>query len=146
MSGGETGIAILSRFRGVRHNGTGWVALCPAHADKIPSLSITVSNGKILLHCHAGCSVETVCSAAGIELRELFTDGNTIAAEAVAEYSYSDESGRMLYQVVRFEPKSFRQRRPDGRGGWVWQSNRDASRSLSSPGGAKGKISSRARR
>ena len=119
MTEDEAVVAILSRFRGVRRNGTGWVALCPAHADKIPSLSITVSNGKILLHCHAGCSVEAICSAAGIELRELFTDGDSTNG-AVVEYSYSDESGRTLYQVVRFEPKSFRQRRPDGRGGWVW--------------------------
>ena len=93
MSEGEAVPAILSRFRGIRRNGTGWVALCPAHADKIPSLSITVSNGKILLHCHASCSVEAVCSAAGIELRELFTDGGTTTG-AVAEYSYSDESRR----------------------------------------------------
>ena len=122
MSEREAVLAILNRFRGVRRNGTGWVALCPAHADKIQSLSITVSNGKILLHCHAGCSVQAVCSAAGIELRELFTDSGSTKG-AVAEYSYSDESGRILYQVVRFEPKSFRQRRPDGRGGWVWNLN-----------------------
>ena len=35
-------------------------------------------------------------------------------------YGYCDENGTLLFQVVRFEPKGFRQRRPDGRGGWIW--------------------------
>jgi len=35
-------------------------------------------------------------------------------------YGYSDEEGNVLFQVVRYEPKDFRQRRPDGKGGWVW--------------------------
>jgi hypothetical protein len=38
----------------------------------------------------------------------------------VATYDYVDESGAMLSQVVRFEPKTFRQRRPNGNGGWSW--------------------------
>lgn len=38
----------------------------------------------------------------------------------VATYDYRDEHGALLYQVVRYEPKDFRQRRPDGSGGWAW--------------------------
>lgn len=38
----------------------------------------------------------------------------------VATYDYKDESGKLLYQVCRFEPKSFSQRRPDGQSGWIW--------------------------
>jgi putative DNA primase/helicase len=38
----------------------------------------------------------------------------------VATYDYTDENGSLLFQVVRFDPKDFRQRRSDGRGGWVW--------------------------
>src|SRR4051794_14313582 len=37
----------------------------------------------------------------------------------VAAYDYPDENGELLFQVVRLEPKDFRQRRPDGRGGWI---------------------------
>ena len=37
-----------------------------------------------------------------------------------ARYPYRDEQGKLLFEVVRFDPKSFAQRRPDGRGGWVW--------------------------
>lgn len=35
-------------------------------------------------------------------------------------YDYTDEAGKLLFQVVRFEPKGFAQRRPDGDGGWTW--------------------------
>ncbi|WP_240931523.1 hypothetical protein [Azotobacter chroococcum] len=37
-----------------------------------------------------------------------------------ATYAYEDETGRLLFEVVRFEPKDFRQRKPDGKGGWNW--------------------------
>jgi len=47
-------------------------ALCPAHADKNPSLSISERDGKILVHCHAGCSQEAVCAALKTEARKLF--------------------------------------------------------------------------
>src|ERR1019366_2757353 len=43
------------------------------------------------------------------------------AANKIAKtYDYTDETGVLIYQVVRYEPKEFRQRRPDGKGGWVW--------------------------
>jgi 5S rRNA maturation endonuclease (ribonuclease M5) len=35
-------------------------------------------------------------------------------------YDYTDVGGAVLYQTVRYEPKDFRQRRPDGHGGWIW--------------------------
>ena len=41
-------------------------------------------------------------------------------AKIVETYDYHDEGGELLFQVCRFEPKDFRQRRPDGNGGWVW--------------------------
>jgi len=43
-----------------------------------------------------------------------------ILGKIVAVYDYVDERGELLYQVVRMEPKSFRQRRPDGKDGWKW--------------------------
>src|SRR5262245_9436272 len=41
----------------------------------------------------------------------------------VAAYDYADDKGELLYQVVRLEPKDFRQRQPDGKGGWLWHLN-----------------------
>jgi putative DNA primase/helicase len=49
-------------------------------------------------------------------------NGNRQARSHItATYDYSDEHGTLLYQVVRYEPKDFRQRRPNGCGGWIWK-------------------------
>jgi hypothetical protein len=40
-----------------------------------------------------------------------------------ATYDYVDADGQLVYQVVRYEPKTFKQRRPDGKGGWIWSLN-----------------------
>jgi putative DNA primase/helicase len=112
--------AVLQRLHKVWREGNGWKALCPAHIDKNPSLSIRQSDGKTLLYCHAGCPTEAVLAALGMEARDLFEDGNG-GRRIVAEYDYCDEKGEMLFQVVRFEPKDFRQRRPNGNGSWTWK-------------------------
>jgi hypothetical protein len=54
-----------------------------------------------------------------MEARDLFEDGSG-GRRIVAEYDYCDEKGELVFQVVRFEPKDFRQRRPDGEGSWHW--------------------------
>jgi hypothetical protein len=118
MNAGDA-IELLARFEGVKRRGSGWQALCPAHADRNPSLSIDVRNGKILIHCHAGCSQEAVLAAAGIEPPELFMDSDAAKPHMIAEYNYRSTQGELLYQVLRFEPKGFCQRRPDGNGGWL---------------------------
>lgn len=69
-----TAQTFLDRIRGVRRSGRGWMALCPGHPDRSPSLSIREDNGRILLHCFAGCSVDAVCAALGIATRDLFTE------------------------------------------------------------------------
>ena len=43
-----------------------------------------------------------------------------MSEKIVATYDYMDEQNRLLFQVVRYEPKNFRQRHPDGKGGWIW--------------------------
>jgi len=65
---------LLGRLRGVRSLGGGrWVALCPAHDDRRPSLSIRATPaGRILLHCFAGCATEAVLEAIGLSWHDLF--------------------------------------------------------------------------
>src|SRR5262249_223145 len=46
--------------------------------------------------------------------------GGRASFTIVATYDYADESGAPLFQVVRLAPKTFRQRRPNGKGGWTW--------------------------
>jgi CHC2 zinc finger len=70
--------AILDRLPGVRRKGVGWMARCPAHEDRSPSLSMRKENGKILLHCFGGCSIEMVCAALKIKVSELFDQRSEI--------------------------------------------------------------------
>lgn len=70
--------AVLSRLEGVRRNGDGYMALCPAHEDRDPSLSVREGdNGGVLLHCFAGCEIPAVVEATGLEMRDLFPDSLT---------------------------------------------------------------------
>jgi len=64
--------ALLLRLKGVRRSRNGWIALCPAHEDRNPSLSVRENDGRTLLHCFAGCTPEAVCKALGIGTRDLF--------------------------------------------------------------------------
>ncbi len=99
----------------------GWECRCPAHDDKDASLSISEgSNGKTIVKCFAGCSFEQITEAAGIEKTEFFgDDSKPQRARIVAEYSYQDADGKEIFQVVRFDPKDFRQRVRDGVK-WKW--------------------------
>jgi hypothetical protein len=64
---------VLDRLRVDRRAGrTAWRAHCPAHRDSVPSLSVRRSNGKILLHCFAGCRTSDVLSRIGLTFADLF--------------------------------------------------------------------------
>lgn len=105
-------------------NGNQLAARCPAHEDSRASLSVSeASDGKLLLKCFAGCTAEAICAALGVKLADLFpgtAKRNGGKPSIVATYDYEDEAGNLLKQVCRFEPKDFRQRQPDGKGGWTW--------------------------
>jgi hypothetical protein len=63
---------ILARLKSVRRSGKGWTAQCPAHEDKRNSLSVNHRDGKWLLKCHAGCSLDEMIAAIGVTTSELF--------------------------------------------------------------------------
>lgn len=121
---------------GGRRSGSGWVARCPAHEDRSPSLSISEFNGKVLFKCHAGCAQSSVIEAlkhqglwgdrkrethepkVEIDLKSRSSDLKSSSREdppkLVAEYHYHDEQGELLYTVERYEPKTFRQKAANG--------------------------------
>jgi hypothetical protein len=70
--------AILARLQSVRRNRAGWAARCPAHDDKTPSLSVRAENGRILLHCFRGCSINAICEGLSIKLSDLFTEPQAV--------------------------------------------------------------------
>lgn len=85
--------------------GTGFSAKCPAHSDDKPSLSISLANdGKILMKCFAGCTLEDICGSLNIKKSDLFPIKNSQSSLARTEYQYQDEQGNILYQKIRLEP------------------------------------------
>lgn len=124
----------LSRLNGVRDTPNGWEARCPCrNDDDNPSLSISedAKTGNILVTCHRGspCSTKEICESAGVTLAALFppqkrTNNTKAKLDLVKTYDYIDESGELLFQKLRYidadGKKTFRQRKPDGQGGWVY--------------------------
>ena len=65
--------SILSRLQKVKGKNGSWTACCPAHNDKGPSLAIReADDGRVLLHCFAGCDVNSVVTALGMDMTDLF--------------------------------------------------------------------------
>lgn len=65
---------LLSKLDGVKRTGQGrWIARCPAHADKRPSLSVReLDDGRVLVHDFAGCGAHEIVSAVGLQITDLF--------------------------------------------------------------------------
>lgn len=84
---------MLNRLNGVRHASRGWVACCPAHGDREPSLSIGIGEeGQVLLKCFAGCSLEAIVSAVGMSVADLFPGSQVTSSSD--EQIRSSGSGR----------------------------------------------------
>ncbi|MBQ3183981.1 MAG: hypothetical protein IJB57_09980 [Clostridia bacterium] len=67
----------LSKLEKVKKiNFSEYTASCPAHDDRNPSLSVSGKDGKILLHCHGGCTPEEIVSAMGLKMSDLFTEAD----------------------------------------------------------------------
>lgn len=100
---------------------------CPSHNDRNPSLEVWENlDGSTGLKCYAGCSTEQVLAAIGLKKCDLFparpgrAASNKPRRRIVNVYDYHDENGNLLFQTVRYLPKGFNQRRPDGKGGYIW--------------------------
>ena len=81
----------------------------PTRKNKLdPCLSVNLDDGTF--YCHH-------CEWKGSTRNN---NGDNKKNKIIETYNYKDESSSLVYQSVRFDPKSFRQRRPDGNGGWTW--------------------------
>lgn len=109
MGGYQTVIDALDNYT------IGWngrvMAICPAHDDDRPSLSVAEGEGgRALVHCHAGCSTMEVVEALDLGMSDLFVNGP--GGSVISDrYVYVDENGNNLIRVSRTEPKGFFQER-----------------------------------
>jgi putative DNA primase/helicase len=99
-------------------------AICPFHEDNRASFSVNLKTG--LWMCH-GCNEKGDFSKLKKEFGNNSSEKLILPSlpekqdkKIVAIYDYELLDGTLAYQVVRYKPKTFRQRRPDGKGGWIW--------------------------
>ena len=97
---------LLARFPSGRQSGRTWALKCPVHDDRIASLSAsTGDDGRVLLHCHAGCAVGDILAAVGLTTADLFDEPRRSAlpvpilrsSSAAAIYDYHDAEGVLLH-------------------------------------------------
>ncbi len=108
---------VLHRVASYKQRGDQYECRCPAHDDQHASLTVRDGDIKVLLMCHAGCSYEQICAAMNLAPSELYFEDRSQSEEPEGVYRYEDEDGNLLFEVVRFPGKQFRQRRADGQWG-----------------------------
>lgn len=124
---------LLALLQNVEPGAAGhYTARCPApshgkgQGDNRNSLSITIDGQNILLKCHAGCDNKDIVAALGLTMKDLFLNKEKKSTPGKAggtickTYEYQNPDGSLLFEVVRYIPKNFKQRRPDGSGGYIW--------------------------
>ena len=113
----DDALTALERVTGYHpvKSGDGYKARCPCHEDRNPSLSVKM-NGRLLLHCFAGCSYDRIVAALG-----LTPELPAKRRELVATYRYCDDAGVEVRQKIRYAPKDFRIRHQDPAGQWVYK-------------------------
>ena len=125
--------SILNKLANVHKITGGWQADCPCQGHDTPKnhLSVKDAGDKALVTYFGSHSYEDICQALGFEsltynqtaptpvLPQPIQAKPTGPRRLVCTYDYRDEKETLLYQVCRWSPKSFSQRRPDGKGGWI---------------------------
>jgi hypothetical protein len=115
---------LAERIPGAKWVRDHWEALCRAHPDKNPPVKWKDQDDRVLVRCYAGCKTEDVLAAYGLTMADLFHHPKSQqppGRQILRTYPYTDAAGRVVYEKVRYAPKDFRLRRPDGSGGWVWK-------------------------
>lgn len=123
----------LERLEAVRRNGTGWLARCPAHEDREPSLSIHEGDdGRILVKCFKGCEASAIVAELKLEMRDLFPEERdrpiakperrrTERPDRTIKHEIRDRDGTHVATHVRLEyrggTKRFVWERPNGASG-----------------------------
>ena len=115
--------------------GQEYKALCPFHDEKNASFNFNAQTGQYFCH---GCTKKGDIFHFYAKLNSLNTqndfpkilngiaqdfsisNGQKVKPRMVKAYEYTDPTGQLIFEVCRMEPKDFLQRRPDGRGGYIW--------------------------
>ena len=96
---------------GAKKSGANWLAQCRAHDDRSPSLAIAEGDdGRTLLNCHAGCSVESILSAFDLTWADVLPARERTRVTRTS-WEIRDVSGELIAEHVRVEGPSRREPR-----------------------------------
>jgi len=114
----------LDVHENVRRSGDGFVMRCRAHEDRSNSLSAKQADGKILIHCFAGCETDAVVAAIGWTLKDLFLNPKPAGVRLVrhsrsssTRYEIRAADGQLVAiheRIPTSDGKKYLWRRPDG--------------------------------
>lgn len=124
----------------LKPQGKSFIGLCPFHDDNNPSFSVDPAKGffkcfacdakgdvfkwvELTDKCKFSSALMKLAARAGVELPRSSAGTGTerkTPKKLIATYDYVDEHDDLRFQVLRYEPKTFKQRRPDGKDGWIW--------------------------
>lgn len=88
---------LLSRLTKVKGRAGNFVACCPAHEDSSPSLAVKEQDGKIIMHCFAGCSVQSIVESVGMDMTDLFPPATPTYRPQPAVKFYAADLLRVLH-------------------------------------------------
>jgi hypothetical protein len=99
----------VARIAEARMTAKGWSARCPAHVDRLPSLSICEGRGgRTLLRCFAGCSADAVAQALGLKMTDLFVDdrrSDDYRRQAPRQVSADDVEAELKLELARIRAR-----------------------------------------
>jgi hypothetical protein len=111
----------LAKLQNAKPNGSKIIARCPVCAsqgqDK-KSDHLAYWTDKETYHCIAGCDTKEIFSLVGIPKER---EPKPKKRRIVATYDYTNAQGELIHQSIKYDPKGYGQRRPDGKGGWIWK-------------------------
>ncbi len=114
----ENFLYLLSKVKEISPNQ--YMACCPAHDDNNPSLGVKFDNGKILLNCFAGCSLDDILNSLDLTKSDLYYDTDITKSEIKnsTTYKYYSADGSLVYTKIRNDKfdgsKSFCFKQPNG--------------------------------
>lgn len=124
---------MFADIKGQKPSGENCVrGLCPFHDDHDPSFGVNLATGawQCFTGCGSGGALDYLMRRSGRSFKEvLIVIGDSLGLERPSGstrdardvfYPYRDAHGMLVYEAVRKRGKKFAQRRPDGKGGWVW--------------------------
>lgn len=102
-----TAAAVAARCDRARRGGDGWLARCPAHEDRTPSLAVSDGrDGRVLIRCWAGCATRDVLAALGLTWREVCGESRPLSGAEMQAHRRHQRAQRQRQDRLAVQSRS----------------------------------------